>query len=206
MSSPPKIDFKAGVPIGIDWPHHEIHEGHAFTAHYESDPTDSETIGEETAVGFITPAAAAGRIHMIVDAVADDESVFEIREDPTIVLDQGTALPLFCRDRAVSASTSGMLPNEAAPAGLPTLTSYDVAEAAAANLATATGNLLHSETLAIGAGPPFGATFNNASRGQREFILAPETEYVVILTCSTNNQTRHEITLNWYEHTDSQER
>ena len=194
-------DKMTGVAIAIEYEHHEIHDGNSYTVHFESPggalPTN---IGEETAIGFTTPAAAAGRIHMTIDVRADDESVWEFREDPVIVLDQELDLPHPLNRFRSSTNTSGMFGNTA-PLVVNEVSVYGVVTAAAAGLAG--GEILHSETIAIAAGPPFASFSNNVSRGQREWILQPSTEYVVIVTNSTANDTVHEITLNWYEHTDS---
>jgi hypothetical protein len=198
------VDAVTFAQIGIDSAHHEIHEGHSFTAHYQSEAPLPTNAGEETAIGFITPLAANGRVHMIIDIVADDESVWELREAPTIVLGSGSAYLALNRFRD-SANESVLHSNGVGVGVANTLTTYTVAEANTANLAIGTGTILHHETIAIAAGPPFAAAGNTQSRGQREFILAASTEYVIIVTSSTANNTVHEITLNWYEHVHKNE-
>ena len=188
------VDAVSWGQIGINFEHSKIHDGDSFTAHYESVAPLPTNAGEETAIGFLTPAAAIGRVHMIIDVRADDESVWELREAPTVVLNQGTVLTPLNRFRD-SANRSVMLDLETNAANA--VSQFTVAEAVAADLSG--GTILHSETIAIAAGPPFGSIMNAESRGQREFILMADTEYVIIVTSSTANVTVHEITLNWYE-------
>jgi len=187
--------------MGIDLEHHEIHDGKAFTTHYESVAPLPTLVGEETAIGFLTPLAADGFIHLIVDVRADDESTFEIREDPAIVLGGGASSAALNRDRSGGAS---LIRNNNAIPVVGSVTHYSAVSAGIAGLAG--GTILHRETIAIAAGPPFASVLNSVSRGQREFILLPNTEYVVILTNLTANDTVHEIVLNWYEMIDNKYR
>lgn len=197
MGAPIRIDRVSGAMIGIGSAHHRIHQGDFFTAFFESDPTDSETIGEETAMGFLTPVEANwGLVHMIFDAWANEESVLEFRAAPTVVLDQETSITAFNRFQPLQGHGSGMSSLETAPTGH--ISTFDVAEANAANLAG--GTILHHETIAIASAAPFSSILNSRSRAEREFVLLPETQYVLIQTCSTNNNTLHQMTLNWYEH------
>ncbi len=196
----PTPDKVTGDMITIDHEHHEIHCGDSFVAHFEDGtPTN---IGEETAIGFKTPAAADSlkRIHLVVNVLANKQSNFEIREAPTVVANQGTAMAPLNRDR--DSANESLVINHQTPAVANSVTTYTVAQAAAANLAAA-GAVLHSETIAIAGGPPFGSIDNALSRGRREFVLAPDTDYVVILTSETNDTTQHEIQLDFYEHAPS---
>ncbi len=190
-----------GAQVTIDYEHHMIHRGLGFTAHYESEAPVPTLVGEETAIGFLTPSLPT-LIHMLIDVRADDESVFEFREDPAITLAEGTPYLPLNRFRG-SLNTSAMRGNVVAPAPPNAVTTYTVAEANAGNLAIAGGTILHHETLAIAAGPPFVSVFNAQRRGQREFMLMPDTEYVAILTNLTANNTIHEIILNWYENNEN---
>ncbi len=198
MPFEPTPDKLSGAVVTITNEHSKIHDGKTFHAHYESDPTDSNLIGEETAIGFVTPPAASGRIHMIIDVRADEESVWELREDPAVVLGSGSPFPPTNRFRD-SALESAMI-SQGTPPVANRYTTYDVGEANTAGLAG--GTILEHETIAIAGGPPFAGNENAAPRGQREWILAADTEYVIILTCSTNNNTTHEISLHWYETVD----
>ncbi len=189
------IDAVSLALIGISLEHSRVHQGVMFHAHHESNPASLPTnAGEETAIGFRTPAAAISRIHMIIDVRADEESVWELREDPTVVLNQGTrSQPRNrFRDSSISSLLNDLETNT--PNGVST---FDVGEANLADLSG--GAILEHETLAIAGGPPFAGVANSEARGQREWILKAETEYVIIITSSTIADTVHEISLTWYE-------
>jgi hypothetical protein len=194
----PLVDRITGAALILDHAEHDIHEARSYTFHFESSAPLPTNATEETAIGFITPAATSARFHFTVDVQADDESVWELREDPVIVVDQGTAVTVLNRERSATIA-SFILTNETVPVR-GGVTTYNVAEAAAGNLAG--GTILHSETLAAGGGAPFGSVTNTQSRAAREFILLPETEYVIIVTSSTANNTIHHIIINWSEDID----
>ncbi len=191
----PTPDKMSGAVMTISNEHSKIHDGKAFKAMYEAATAGA---GEETAIGFLTPALPT-RIHFIMDAWANDESILELREDPTIVLGNGL-LPTPLNRYRGHANTSLMRDNEAVPT-VNRVTSYSVAEAAAADLSG--GTILHHETLAIGGTGPFASVQNVVARGQREIILLPETEHVAIITAVAVGGATNNIILNWYETIDA---
>jgi len=196
MSAPPlPLERTTGAVVEVDYDHHMIHRGQAFTAFYQQ--TTPTNIGEQTAIAFNTPTAAEARIHMLVDAWANDDSTFAIRESTNATLDQETNLAVRNRDRS-SAATSLLSTIETVPV-VGSVSRFDVAEGAAAALAAAGGLTLHTEILAVAAGAPFGSILNAQYRGQREWILLPSVEYIIILTNRTINDTIHRLSLNWYE-------
>jgi hypothetical protein len=195
------IDRESGASVTLDNAEADIHRGNAFTFHFQSSAPLPTAVPEETAVGFTTPTVAqsAKIIHMWVDALADDESTFEIREAPTVVLDQGTnSQKPIQRNRNLNASHLSVLRSHQAASVANRITTYNVAQAAAANLA-ASGLVLHTETLAVGGGAPFASVENTAAAAIRQWLLRPATDYVVILQNLTANDTTHHITLNWSE-------
>ncbi len=189
------VDAVTNALIFILLEHGKIHEGKAFYAHYESEAPLPTNAGEETAIGFKTPALPT-RIHMVIDVRADDESVWELREDPAIGLNNHTTVPEPLNRFRDSLNTSGMTGNVTIPVANH-VSFYNVIDAGVASLAG--GTILEHETLAIAGGPPFGGVGNSEARGMREWILKAETEYVIIITSSTANNTVHEIALHWYE-------
>ncbi len=199
MSAPPlPLDRETGAVLTLGHEEHDIHQGNSFAFHFQSSAPLPTAVNEETAIGFTTPSAAqsAKRIHLTVSALANDESTFEIREAPTVVVAQGTQVTPLNRNRS-SINTSQLRDHIAVPVAN-SITTYNVAQAAAANLAAA-GAVLHSESLAVGGGAPFASAENVAVRGEKEWELSPATDYVIILTNLTVNNTLHQITLNWSE-------
>ncbi len=175
---------------------HHLHQRHAFTTHYEITATGATKM---TAIGFITPAATLGRIHLTVDAAADDEAVLRIVEEPSVDLDEGTDLKVFNRHRGNTSPNSLIATIETAPT-IGFATSYTDVQAAGANISISALNTLHYETIGQAGNPV--SSFGGQARGTREFILLPETQYMIILTRSTANATFCEITINFYEHID----
>ncbi len=185
------LDSVSGALVDIELAHYRVHAQKAFTCHYELTGTGATKM---TAIGFITPAAALGLIHLTVDAAADDECVLRIVEAPSVDLDEGTDLAVFNRDRSGGNSTIATI--ETTPD--PNLAySYTDVQAAGANITISAVNTLHYETIGQAGNPV--STFGGQSRGTREFILLPATQYMIILTRSTANATFCEITLNFYE-------
>ena len=198
MGSPPiPLDLITGGLRCVSHEEHEIHDGRSFTAHFEDGtPTN---IGEETAISFTTPAASVSRrrIHMTFEAQANDESILEFREAPTMNLngDSESDLAVLNRDRN-SSNTTVLIGTEAA-AAVGHLSSHTVAQANIANLSG--GTILHTERLAVAGVSPFASTLNAIGRAEKEFILLPATDYVLILTTTTVNTTIHALRLNWSE-------
>jgi len=203
MGRPNPFDEVSRALLTIDHEHHNVHEGDAFTFTFSASAPLPTAVDESTALAFVTPAATVTgkRIHMTVDAGADDESIFEIHEAPVVGVNQGTSATPLNRDRN-SSNTSVMTDRETGAADR--ISQFNVLEAAAAGIVQgAAATVLHSEVIAIAAGPPFGSVLNDRSRGRKEFILLPATVYAILLSNVTVNDTVHKITLNWYEHEDS---
>ncbi len=196
MPFEPTPDKLSGAVVEISNEHSKIHDGKAFKAMWEAATAGA---GEETAIGFLTPPLPT-LIHFIMDAWANDESILELREGPTVVLTQGSPLAVLNRFRG-NANTSVMIDHDVVR-NVGQLTSYTVAEANLGNLAIGTGTILHHETLAIGGTGPFASVQNVLSRGQREIVLLPSTEYVAIIEAVAAGGATNNIILNWYETID----
>jgi hypothetical protein len=63
----------------------------------------------------------------------------------------------------------------------------------------ATGTVLRTEPLTVGAGPkPVGGD----TRATEEYILKANTKYVFLLTNTAASANTHTILIDWYEHTN----
>ena len=185
----PKVDGITGAAIGIDWEHSKTHSGDSFTHNFSGAVTG---LGGETAVAFRTSAVGVVRIHLIVDAQADDESILTLEEALTIALDGGGGAEPRNRDRGSNDLSELIQIETAATAGV---SNYE--EVAAAADITHNGITVLREVIGQ-AGNPVTLTAGQ-SRGVREFILAPNTVYLISLATATGNATNHNLTLNWYE-------
>jgi hypothetical protein len=191
--APLPIDAISQALVVIDHEEHKLHDGLAYTTHYAVAATGATKM---TCIGFITPGAADGFIHLTAEAQADEECVFRIVKDPSVDLGEGTDLIVFNRNDS-SARTANIATIEATPdTGL--AYSYTDVQAAGANITISAANTLHFETIGQTGHPA--ATFGGTSRGTQEIILNPNSQYIVILTRSTANATFCEIELNFYEH------
>ena len=179
VNSAPPIDAVAGVGIGTSQAHHKIHEGDSFVVDYiDTEMEDTAYIG----VGFTTPAASSGLIHILVAFASKTSAHIDMIESPS--LGQGTSITAFNRRRDSTNVTS-----------VTNLKSYNSAD---------------GDTIIVGGGVvvhDFYVWADKKATGQGgravdEFVLAPLTEYAFKLTADAGSNAG-QIILNFYEHVDS---
>lgn len=164
-------DGVTGALAVIDYVHHEAHEGDA----YKADSINiAITNGEYWAIGFTTPAADVGRIHLLAGFVSEAASHLQVLEGPTNTPASGAALTAYNRDRASAKTTK-----------LTNLREYG-------NVGVVGGTVIHDLY-----------TWSDkrqttSDRDDEEFILAPETAYAIKLLADANGG--GQILLDWYEH------
>lgn len=164
-------DDVTGGLTTIDLSHHEAHEGDAYKADIIK---VSITNAQYLAIGFTTPAAAQGRIHLLVGFISEAAAHLQVLEGPTNTPASGAALTAYNRDRGSAKTTT-----------LTNLRSYD-------NAGVVGGVVLHDLY-----------TWSDkrqttTDRDDEEFILAPETDYALKLIADANGG--GQILLDWYEH------
>ena len=177
--------------IVIDFDHHEIHEQDSYTMHYQNDTTN---ISEMTVIAFITPDTTQ-EIHLVAIAESDDVAEFAIYETPSIDRGEGTDLDIWNRNR--NGPASGAVSSLASPVTVGFASKLNEATAAAANITTTTQ--IHHEHLGS-SGSPVTST-GGATRGTSEFVLKRNTEYAVVLSALTDNDSVHNMQVNFYQHT-----
>ena len=179
--------------VGIDYGHHEIHNGNSFTAFNTS--TTAATDAVRSGLFFKTPVTASGLLHAIISFSASVAATFSICEAPTIAANTGTAHAVHPINRyRDSATTSGILDNATSPAVGHYTT---LIEAAFAGDATwATGTVIRTEPLVAGDGPkPAGGS----NRDMQEYILKANTKYMFMITNNVATANTHHILVDWYE-------
>jgi hypothetical protein len=189
---PLRLDRGTNTLQIIDYAHHEIHAGSAFTCHFSQ--TAPTGVGEMTMIAFNTPNTTKW-IHMLAEWSSTAASTATIYEIADLDVDEGTDLTIYNRDRnSLTASTVSTIETvpEAGKA-----TSYTVAQAAGATLSTA--NPIYHKYLGAGAA---GADTAGESRDAHEFILKQNTQYAFVIANTTADDNTHNIILNWYEHTN----
>ena len=190
VGRPVRIDASTHAIETIGYAHHEVHAGSAFTCHYNNSVTN---IGEMTAIAFNTPDTTKWG-HVVAQYFSGGAAYFAVYENPSIDVDEGTQLTIYNRNRN-SATASTMSSIETAPVANKA-TSYDETQAAGANITTT----VEIERRYIGAGDR--KSVGGAARGEEEFILDQGNQYIFMLVSLTADDAIHNITLDWYEHTD----
>lgn len=177
----------------IDYPHHEIHSGSAFTCHFSQ--TAPTAVGEMTMIAFNTSNTTKW-IHMFAHFSSTAASTATIYEIADLDVDEGTDLAIYNRDRNnLTLSTVSSI--ETVPE-VGKATSYTVAQAAGATLSTAVP--IYQKYLGSAAA---GADTGGEVRSEVEFILKQNTQYAFVIANTTIDDNTHNIVLSWYEHVNA---
>lgn len=160
--------------LGIDYPHHEIHDGwHFFYESYSAlEDTDAVDIAVQT-------ADSKKWLHFVWQVLSKGEITFQVYEGSTITWD-GTNLVARNNNRN-SANVSSLVEFQEGPT------------------VTAVGTLLAEAVVGSASNPnqgiPGGGERNN------EVILAQDTVYLFRITSGVNGNIASYLA-EWYEHTD----
>jgi hypothetical protein len=178
----------------INYGHAKIHGGSSYHAHIENTCTNT---GEMTAISFATPNTTKW-IHLVAVGSVNSIARLTIGENPTITADAGTQFTVLNRDRNDS-STSGVLSIEGTPVANK-VTTYNETQAATAGL----GCPVTLDTITIGAAGanPALTGIGGQARGESEWILKQNEQYVFMIKSLDDSDNVHTIELNWYEHTN----
>ena len=186
-----RLDVSTHAQNTIDYAHHEIHDGSAFTAYYTV--TTAATAGHRSGLYIRTPIGI--EIHLVASFSSSIAAVFSIHEDVVLDVNEGTnAVVIYNRHRN-SAKVSNCKDNATNPAA-GYCTTWTEAQIAAANLGA--GTILRTEPLEAGTGPkPAGGV----GRDSQEYILKQDTRYLFMITNTPATANTHHILIDWYEHT-----
>ena len=180
------VDTSTRVQIGIDYAHHEIHDGSMFEASVNSSASDFDT-GDELWIAFKTPNATK-ELHAVIESTVTGACMFKFIEAPTIALDAGTARVAYCHNLDL-ANTATIISNETVPqAGF-----YNYNEDAAGGDVTA-GTTIIERTIGAGKDKVGGEARSS------EWILKKNTLYAFVLVAQADN-IRANIAIDFYEHT-----
>ncbi len=169
-----KLDNLVPVLVGIDYAHHEIHEGDSFHAYVTTADLGAANIGFR----FTTPAGTK-RVHMVISATSAEDALLTFYEAGTPA--GGGAFTPLNRFRGGSASALADVYAGAVTTGGSPVT------------------LNVQRWGATGVGPRTGSA--GGDRGTHEWVLEPSTSYHVIMSGSGNEAAT--LQFDWYEHTDS---
>ena len=190
----PRLDAITHAQNMISYEHHEIHDGSSFTAQYNI--TTAATNGHRSGLFIKTPATGP-LVHLVVTISSSAASRYSICEAPTIAANVGTHANVIYNRYRDHTGASGCFDNATSPAvnKYTTLTEAQIA----ADGTWATGTVIRSNPMVSGAGPkPAGGS----SRDTAEYILKANTKYVFLITNTSADANAHDITLDWYEHTN----
>lgn len=158
----------------ITYPHHEIHSGSSYHA------SDVQSVSTTTIKWQVTTPDSLAYAHMIFSVECTGEMLLLVTEGSNKV--DGTALAEINRNRVGTPKTAGTIVTRT-PTGGDT-------DGATTILTTRVGSTgVGSKTLSGG-----------GARGTNEYILKPNTKYVVSVT--TYAAVFVSLELDWYEHTN----
>jgi len=175
------LDKMTNTLAAISYEHHEIHDGHMFSAsHYNASVAAVGTINV-----YIKTPATAPFCHAFAQWQSGGAASFRIYEAPTITANTGTNGQTPINHNRNSINPSGVFDN----ATVPVANRYgiDVTK-------TADGTAFPVEYDGIGKQQAGG------QRGENEYIFLPNTVYLFEVTAVGNNITLA-LQINWYEHT-----
>ena len=185
------IDDATRAQTTIEYEHHKVHEGSAFTCHYSDECTN---IGEMTVIAFNTPNTTKW-VHLMANASVTAAAYIAIYETTSIDTGEGADLAIYNRNRNKS-TTSTVSTIEATPE-VNKATSFNESQAANANITTTT----ELGRTYMGAGTRNSLT-GGETRGSAEFVLKQNTQYAIMVVSTTDDTNIHNLTLNWYENTN----
>jgi len=169
--------FKA--PLWIDIAHHEVHEGDMYSSIiYDEDAANGHVIQ----IYFKTPAVAdpQKRVHMTFAHEGSGEHQYQVIEGVTYSAGGADTDPL----------------NRRRDSGATSMQEFKLGSTKSSNVITYTGGSAIWEDWS-GAGK----TTGGENRGTQEWILAPNVEYIVVLTSKAAGiLLSQDVT--FYEHTD----
>lgn len=164
-------DDITGALVGIDVPHHEIHEGETFFISYKT-PDDSP-IGDNATV-TLGVTTAAKYAHILARGACGGDAEGELYEGATWT--GGTSLNVFNKNRAKTESPTLTVVRGPTPVLL--------------------GTLLENEFIPGGTGPQ---AIGGAATQRAEWILKPGTQYLFRITNRSGGAQPASMALEWYE-------
>lgn len=176
----------------IEYEHYEIHDGSAFSVHIDNTTENSDD--DRTFIGFETPDTTKW-LHIVIRSAASSPAEVFLVETVTIDDDEGTRTAVSNRNRN-SGTASTVIPLESQPV-VGNVTVMIESQLAGAQFSYTT--LLYHIILIAGEGPK---AIGGETRAVNEWILKQGTKYGIFIQNIGANANRHELQLNWYEHTN----
>jgi hypothetical protein len=178
------------LPV-INYDHFMVHEHKAFTATVSNAVTN---INEQTAIAFNVPSGY--EIHVVFTAESPYNATFYLYQNPSVDVDEGTALVPVNRYQNASPTASVLTSIETTPV-VNRITWYNETQAASAGITTTTQ--IDTMTVLGGKGPQ---AVGGVTRGTEEWVLKGPQQYCAVLNAETNDDATHKLRMDWYEVAD----
>lgn len=187
-----RIDSVTNSLQGVDYPHHEIHVGGAYSVHhYELDFDKASEIG----ILFTTPNTTKW-IHCFPMVAVATKALFEILEDPVVYTDAYPTVFYAPRNRnrnfAIASTVSSV---RASPS-----TGQVSLKEEGDTIPATSGTVVHAEAF----GGTKNQTVTSGTRDTNEYVLKQNTTYYFRLRGNNTgaDSVSASIELSWYEHTN----
>lgn len=166
------FDEETGASIGIDIVHHEVHEGEMRHGGYTV-----SSLGNGASLDLLLDVGAVDA-HSTWEVFAGGQVAVSLWESPTVG-SLGTALPVWNMNRSVTTTAASALYHT------PSVT------------ATGTITLVNARILPGGTSPT--TRVGGGIRSGAEWILAPETAYLMRVTNTSGGSIAVNVVTEWYE-------
>ncbi len=178
-----KIDVTTGASQVITTPHHEIHEGHAFTC----DGNDTAMGDGDTLILAFKTADTTRWVHLTLTGWSLAQSHIDVIENCSWTTNTGTKQPLYNHNRN-SSLTSNILEDSTG--------TFGANNGMVLNPTGLSGGTI-IDHFDMGAGKK---EQGQLPRGQAEFLLKQNETYAIRQTADAASSEGH-IAIQWYEHT-----
>jgi len=162
-----------GALAVIDYAHHEIHEGSTFLVSYKS--PDANPIADNATISYIITTHGK-YAHLLARGGCGGDAEAALYEGTTVTAGTGTAMTAFNKNRASA---------KAPTVGVRRDMTVDTV-----------GTLIENEFIPGGTGPQ---AVGGAGVSRAEWVLAPNTIYMVRITNRAGNAQPASLAIEWYE-------
>ena len=171
---PLQVDDSTHSVQTITYAHHEVHSGSSYFV------TDIRALNDAATFSYLIECPdTTSWAHILFKIEGSFDTKIEIYEATTKTA--GTAMTEWNRNRN-SANTAGVVVTHT-PGG------------------AGNGNLMWTSRFGNDSGPAGRGGSGGGTRGNNEFVLKQNTDYLVIITSYTDNN-NVAVEFDWYEHTD----
>ena len=185
----PSIDSVARSLIGIQFGHHEIHDGDTFDQWHT---LTGKNDGTYLTIYFRSPYTGGKRVHMLAKWESSGAAYFRIREYPVVTVNTGTTKAVYNCERD-SENTSLVFDNATIPVRGACMTDVTIANRTPATRGVNGGLVIFEEYSGVG------KTAGGGSRSENERVLAADMPYVFEVESDAAALVLA-LQLVWYEH------